>query len=682
MGAVINRTPVSAEGVAAWRSHALSAPLVSARILDAALALGVFAVSFAVYNATLAPGLTYASLDGNEAATVAHQLGLMHSPGYPLYTWAGKLFTFLPAGDVAHCMNLMSAVSAAGACVVLYAIAALLTKSRPAALFVALLFSFSPVLWSQAVITEVYAPNAFMLALTLYLFLAWGERLRRGLGASGQDAKASLMFFLGCLVFGLSLGTHLSNLALAPALAAYVFLLRRLGPVRWRLLLLGGGLIGLGACQFVWLPLRASTLNDDLMLRYKPDDARNVYNYVFNVFQDIRFAFPVQALPERLSVYAGLLRDNFGIWGIALALVGTWDMCRRHRAAFCLLAIAYVIEVGYFLEYNVPDISVFFLPAHLVVAVWVAFGVRLLLASARSLAPWQLAARATISLTFCVVFAVPLSVQLVDGWSQNDHSGDTTVKDFYQQVFPALPQNSVLLGRPGVPGFDLFHYYVTSAARPDIDVPQLRSPYGVPASELAGRPLFLTLPPDSVSLHQQLPDGLWFAPVLAGPSAYVSWLGGHPLTLYEARPQPPAFVVDGARPQHVVAREMDGVRLLGFDVDATQVAAGDALHLKLYWQIDKPPALDLYKVSLTLGDARYREIHTLGFGLIKLFRQGGFLAEGATIVEDYRLIVMSSLPAGKHMLRLSTCDFGPLGSRTEYGVGLIEILVTPLAGSP
>jgi hypothetical protein len=185
---------------------------------------------------------------------------------------------------------------------------------------------------------------------------------------------------------------------------------------------------------------------------------------------------------------------------------------------------------------------------------------------------------------------------------------------------------------------------------------------------------FLTLPPDSVSLHQVA--GLWFAPVLAGPSAYVSWLGGHPLTLYEARPQPPAFVVDGARPQHVVAREMDGVRLLGFDIDTTEVAAGDALHLKLYWEIDKPPALDLYKVSLTLGDTRYREIHTLGFGLIKPFRQGGFLAEGATIVEDYRLIVMSSLPTGKHMLRLSTCDFGPLGSRTEYGVGLIEILVT------
>jgi hypothetical protein len=676
MGAVIERTPASAEGLAAGRSRAVAAPLISSRVVDAALTLSIFAFSFAVYNATLAPGLTYVSLDGNEAATVPHQLGLMHSPGYPLYTWLGKLFTLLPAGDAAHCMNLMSALSGAGACVLLYAVATLLTKSRPAAVFVALLFSFSPALWSQSVITEVYAPNVFMLALTLYLFLTWGERLQQGLGTVEQDAGSSLLFCAACLVFGLSLGTHLSNLALAPALALYVFLLRRLGAMRWKPLLFGGGLFALAACQFLWLPLRASTLNDDLMLRYKPDDPLNVYNYVFNVFQHVRFAFPLQALPERAGVYAGQLRENFGIWGMALALAGMWDMFRRRRAAFCLLAVAYLVEVGYFLDYNVPDIAVFFLPAHLIFAVWVAFGVRLLLASASSLAPRWWAARAFVVLTFCAVFALPLSIQLTGGWSQNDHAGDTTVKDFYDHVFPALPQGSVLLGKSGVPGFDLFHHYLISASRPDVYVPQLRSPYSVPVSELAGRPLFLTLPSESVSLHQQLPDSLWYVPVLAAPSAYVSWLGGHPLTLYEARPEPPAFVVNEVRPEHVVGREMDGVRLLGFDVDTRKVTAGGTLHLRLYWRIDKPPALALYKVSLTLGDGRFREIHTLGFGLVEQFRRANLLAQGATIVEDYRLVVMSSLPAGRHTLRLSVCDFGPLGSRTEDHVSLVDVFVT------
>ena len=676
MGAVIDTATASAEGLRAWRSRALPTALVSTRVLDCSLALSVFALSFVVYVATLAPGLTYISLDGNEAATVPYRLGLMHSPGYPFYTWLGKLFTFLPAGDVAHRMNLLSTLGAAGACVLLYAIAALLTRSRLAALFVALLFAFSPALWSQAVITEVYAPNVLMLALTLLLFLAWGERIRRRLGYGEHDARSSFLFWTACLVFGLSLGTHLSNLALAPGLALYVFLLRRLHPVRPRQLVVGGGLFALACCQFLWLPLRASTLNDDLMLRYKPDDVWNVYHYVFNVFRDIRFAFPLQALPQRLSVYAGLVNDSFGIWGVALALVGMWEMLRRQRGVFCLLAITYLIEVVYFLEYNVPDISVFFLPAHLIFAVWVAFGVRRLLASARNLAPRLWTARAAVSLSFCVVFAVPLSLQLTRGWSRSDHSDDTTVKDFYSRVFEALPQGSVLLGRPGVPGFDLFHHYLVGASRPGVDVPQLKSPYGIPPSDLENRPLYLTVSPESSQLHQPLPEGLWFVPVLAGPSAFVSWLGGHPLTLYEARTQPPAFVVKNHVPQYAVGREMDGVRLLGFDIDLTHVAAGDTLHLKLYWQIDKPPALDLYKVSLTLGGDRYREIHTLGFGLIRRFRQENRLPTGAIIVEDYRLIVMSSLPAGQHTLRLSTCDFGPLGARTEDTVDLINIRVS------
>jgi hypothetical protein len=37
---------------------------------------------------------------------------------------------------------------------------------------------------------------------------------------------------------------------------------------------------------------------------------------------------------------------------------------------------------------------------------------------------------------------------------------------------------------------------------------------------------------------------------------------------------------------------------------------------------------------------------------------------------------MSSLSDGEHELRLTTCDFGALGSRTEESVDLAEIDVT------
>ena len=85
------------------------------RWLDPLLGFLVFACSLLFYSLTLTPSLSFKSPDGNELATVAYQLGLAHSTGYPLYTWLGKLFTFIPLGDVAYRVNLMSAVLGAGA---------------------------------------------------------------------------------------------------------------------------------------------------------------------------------------------------------------------------------------------------------------------------------------------------------------------------------------------------------------------------------------------------------------------------------------------------------------------------------------------------------------------------------------------------------------------------------------
>ena len=53
-----------------------------------------------VYGPTLTPSLSFKSPDGDESATVSYQLGLAHSTGYSLHTWLGKIFTFIPLGDM------------------------------------------------------------------------------------------------------------------------------------------------------------------------------------------------------------------------------------------------------------------------------------------------------------------------------------------------------------------------------------------------------------------------------------------------------------------------------------------------------------------------------------------------------------------------------------------------------
>jgi 4-amino-4-deoxy-L-arabinose transferase-like glycosyltransferase len=290
---------------------------------DLAIALIIFVLALAIYNATLTPSLSYKSADGNELATVCYTLGLAHSTGYPLYTWLGKLFTFIPVGDEAHRVNLMSAVLGAAGVALLYLIMLTITRRRLPSAFTALLFAFSLTFWSQAVIAEVYAPNVFMIALTVWLLLRWeagrnspsemGEGLpTEPLSPRSGDLRRSktrvACLLLAALVFGLSLGTHLSNLGFAPAFALYVLL------VDWWVLKRPAVLAGalalflLGCLQFLWLPYKASTLNDAFMLRNAPRTLQGIYRYTLGAFPEFKFAFPLQAIPDRIVLYLELLR--------------------------------------------------------------------------------------------------------------------------------------------------------------------------------------------------------------------------------------------------------------------------------------------------------------------------------------------------------------------------------------
>src|SRR5437762_5413496 len=97
------------------------------RLAPTALGVAVFAAAAALYVRTLAPSVLPG--DYAEFQMCAAVLGVPHPTGYPLYVLLGKLFTLLPAGDVAYRVNLSSAVYMAGAAGMMYATAARLIGS-------------------------------------------------------------------------------------------------------------------------------------------------------------------------------------------------------------------------------------------------------------------------------------------------------------------------------------------------------------------------------------------------------------------------------------------------------------------------------------------------------------------------------------------------------------------------
>lgn len=196
-------------------------------------------VAFVVYALSLGPSVGLE--DAGELATAADVLGVPHPPGYPLWTMASWVFCRLfgwvtwqgwpnPAWAVAFASAVAGAL-AAGVTALLVArsgrdLLAEATGRRDmgtdaagwcGGVAAALAFAFSPVMWSQAVIVEVYALGALFLALTLLLTYKWMRRPRTG-----------TLAWLG-LVFGLGLTNYQVLLLAALPLAALVFLRR------WRL---------------------------------------------------------------------------------------------------------------------------------------------------------------------------------------------------------------------------------------------------------------------------------------------------------------------------------------------------------------------------------------------------------------------------------------------------------------
>ncbi len=177
----------------------------------AAIALLSTGLAFGLYWFTAASGLTWAhdGADGGDLLAAALTGGVPHPSGYPLYTallqgWLRMGQALAPSAEAARLGNLFSALAAALSAGVTALVARHLIGPVPGrqaiALATALLWTVSPLQWSQALITEVYALHMLLAAL-----LAWTVLTQpRGL-------------LLVAAVMALGLTNHLTFALLLPA---------------------------------------------------------------------------------------------------------------------------------------------------------------------------------------------------------------------------------------------------------------------------------------------------------------------------------------------------------------------------------------------------------------------------------------------------------------------------------
>jgi len=331
------------------------------RTLRLAAAIAVALVAFALYRATLLPGVDFGDT-GSFQATVGSSL-LTPRDAYPLYFAVGSAFMHLTGMEPAHALNLASAIEGAVAAGLLVFVGVELSGSLLAGIAASLLFVTSYTFWSQAIIAEVYALHAIFVAGTLLLLFRW----------QAVPTLAGLTAFFA--MYALGFGNHLSMVLLLPG---YTVFLLTAAPRGWRsmfaprIVAVACTCAAAGALQYAW------NLRGLWFTAHPPHGLVDALQaFWFDVTKsDWRDTMVMRVaestLGDRLAMYWFDLRQQFGLVGPALAIIGLIALWLRDRRRGLLMLLLYAVNFGFAYSYNVGDTHVFFLPSHLIVALLAA----------------------------------------------------------------------------------------------------------------------------------------------------------------------------------------------------------------------------------------------------------------------------------------------------------------------
>lgn len=318
-------------------------------------------VALVVYWFSIAPDLTWANYggDGGELIAASYSLGIPHPPGYPSYVLIGKLFSSFPVGTIAFRYNLLSAVSMATASAFVCAIAANIYAhrlphvrgSRIAAVACGLVFAFIPIVWGQALIAEVYALNAALLAISLWILL---QRV------SMKRAIA------GGLFLGLSITMHLTSWLMLPLA---LFLVPR---SYWKGLF-AGLLIGLS--PFLLLPLFADSTSQVAFGRTQTLSGWWWYVSASLYRPNLMSLAPDNWLP-RLAGWASSFLQQFAWFGLPLLALGFFAARGKNRSLYLAIFASSILYAIYSFGYRTDDAALFFLPGILLLAILLVFGMK------------------------------------------------------------------------------------------------------------------------------------------------------------------------------------------------------------------------------------------------------------------------------------------------------------------
>jgi hypothetical protein len=398
-----------------------------------AIALATFALYLHCAGPTLVP-----YRDAGEMATTVTKLGVLHAPGYPLYTLIAHLFSRLPLGNPAFRLNVFSAACLGGAWFFLYRLGRSLWGPATAAVTV-LWGAISYQFWTHALVSEMYTLHLLILSAVLYLL-----HTRR--------------WWLAGLIFGLGLGARMDLLLCMPA--GMILLLADPEPGNRKERLLGAaGFFLAGLTVFLYLLIRANTqphLNwgdPSTLERFWASLTRRSYGGTLDLLSK-SYALGENFASEFVLYVKHCLRD-FTWLIIPLAGGGLWRLWRTDRRWFWAVLMGWSITGPLFIflgnlppnTHAVAIMEAAYLVPDLFLVIAIGFGLS-------ALTDWR--SVSSIVLIALAMLGIARAALLRPFVSQRNN---WVAADFARNVFYTVPEPSLVIAHSDVPIFSLFYGY-------------------------------------------------------------------------------------------------------------------------------------------------------------------------------------------------------------------------------
>lgn len=420
--------------------------------------LVIIGLLLATYLSTMAAGLTWANhgSDGGDLITAAYTHGIAHPTGYPVYLLLASLFQKLPIGTLAFRTNLLSTVVTILSAVFVYRIVHKVTGDWLPGFLTSLVYAWTPIIWSQAVITEVYALHVCFFSIFIYLIL-------RPVPFDG---------WLG-FVLGVAAGNHVTSILLLPVILIMYSVhsgstfgglikegMRTSRKIRDFSMILVG--MGLGLASYLLLPVRASSASPILWGDLSTVDGFlwmiSGQMYVENLLP-LSFKSPWATIQYLFS----MLRAQFGLFGLIFILLGL-PVLRRYKmlaGTTVLSSIAFLLFADH---YDVTNSYIYLMPIFLSFAIWVGLGIFGLVVFGRRHG-WQ-----WVPTLLGIAFALYLGLRLTDSWILVDASKDMRAERYGSIIMDSLPSDAIVFTNGDRSTFAVWYFHFALGHRPDIRV--------------------------------------------------------------------------------------------------------------------------------------------------------------------------------------------------------------------